>query len=212
MSKTLFVISTKIDNNDYGHLQENIKSILENHDTSDICVVDSDSSNKDYMGLYENNSNVFIEDIANHNYEYGAIMHAFGKYAHLYDTFVFMQDSVFITGSIYEQINAAKDSDQVFVIKASRDPGYGKFAYTYSLINYNEGIHNDICICNTFIISTKNMTKIVESDFFKNRTKPPIDKHGSCHWERIWSICWHREGLKTIINGKNMVKKLMGRQ
>ena len=208
MSKHAFVISTKIDTEKYSHLKSTIDAITKYHPNSTIIVVDSCSTNKAYMQEYKN---IQVEDICNKNYEYGAIMHGFTKYKQEHDTFMFMQDSVCLTGDINQQIDQAKDGRAV-VIQRSFDPGYGDYSYYKSLINpVNTPIVSPISIYNTFIISTDNMQKLIDSPFFAN-TIPPVNKYGSTHWERLFSIGWTHSGVETVVDGNNITKTCLGRQ
>lgn len=208
MSKHAFVISTKIDTEEYSHLKSTIDNITKYHPNSTIVIVDSCSLNKAYMQEYKN---IQIEDICNKNYEYGAIMHGFTKYKEEHDTFMFMQDSVCLTGDINHQIQQAKDNAAV-VIQRSFDPGYGDYSYYNSLKNHvDTPISTPISIYNTFVINTVNMQKLIDSTFFAN-TIPPVNKYGSTHWERLFSICWTKIGIGTIVNGNNITKTCLGRQ
>ena len=97
-------------------IEESVKSIRLLYPTTKILVVDSNSDDKNYFDRLKS-YNVIIADIANVNYECGALWYAVDKY--MEDWYVLLQDSVILNKSIDEQLN----SDKLF----------------YTFINFSEG-------------------------------------------------------------------------
>lgn len=191
---------------------ESINKIYQ--DTADIIIVDSCSSDKSYFELSQKFSNVFIEDICNKNYEYGAILHGFKKY-NQYEKYVFIQDALKIHSRISE-IEKIKD-DQVYLFgDHAINSGWLSDAaaklYFYERYPKMPQIDGNFLICewNCFSINKNTFNKVINSEIFLN-VEPAHNKLSSQAWERIWAIIFRENKLNMEwIDSKNKYSKTFG--
>ncbi|NBP01032.1 MAG: hypothetical protein EBU90_13025 [Proteobacteria bacterium] len=59
--------------------------------------------------------------------------------------------------------------------------------------SYNLAFH--IAYCNSFLITRESFEKVLSTNIM-NICPLPIDKIGSCTWERIWSVAFYQAGLR----------------
>lgn len=178
-------------------------------DTADIIIVDSASSDKSYYSIQNNYNNIYIEDISNIYYEYGAIVHSFEKYP-MYKNYIFLQDTIRLIKPINNLDNILDDT--VYVIEENYT-GWNLALdqkTEFMKINPNFPINVDLdrillTIFNTFIINQKTMNKIINSELFKSCT-PAHNKHLSIAWERVWSIIFnlHHINISVIKNNEEI--------
>ena len=215
LKKKCFVVCCKSDFSD-SYIYKCVDSIKSKHPESSIVIVDSDSSNKEYMEVYRNDENIFIEDISNKNYEYGAIVYAFKKYKDNYDVFSFIQDSMYLNEQI-EKLNCLND-DECLIFKVDNSGWlHDKEAFVYfyekhpnfpKLPNKN---NFQLVIWNSFAINTNTFSSIIESKMFSD-VQAPINKVGSKYMERVWSILFIKSGINIIVNNSSLHKTWAGRQ
>lgn len=188
MNKLAFVICCK----ESKYIYECVNAIENSYGNEvEIIIVDSCSTDKSYFELKEKYNNVFIEDICNRNYEYGSIMHGFKKY-NQYEKYVFIQDSLIIKSKLLE-VEGMLDN-QIFLFGDDNKnsgwllDGAGKNYFYMKSPTFppSEG-HFPIAEWNCFSVNKNTFEKIISSNEF-SLTEPPIDKLGSCAWERVWAL------------------------
>ena len=212
--KQLFVVPTKED----VQIFECVKAINKHHPDADILIVDSDSDNKNYMKtIGKNYKNIIVSKFKNKNYEFGAIVHSFLNYRYKYDIFFFIQDSIIVK----EKINLDQlDENSALVFYYCRN---GWKAYNENQIDiihsqypdfFNHpdyisatGHHN--VQYNSFIIRSSTFGKCFDSEIF-SLIGPPKNKHGSVHWERLWTSVLMSNGVtvQVLENATRYIKKI----
>ena len=220
MGKILVTISSKDPTKILLDNIENLYKIqFDNSDNSDnsdnfkICIVDSDSTNFEMYDLIkEKYPNVEIHFAKNKNYEYGAYKYAFGLYPD-YDIYLCIQDSIIIKEKI--NLNIINDYNCYLL------EGAEGFKYHLSIINtaaellkncdpkYKDRLNTSFALATycTFIVSNKNMENI-----FKTLIHPPINKDGSCCYERLFGLYFVLNNIKIINFVKNVSKHHRFRQ
>jgi hypothetical protein len=183
-----------------------------NPDEYQIHVVDSDSDDLIYYNkIKEDFPNVEIHMIKNKNYEYGAWKYIYDKYP-TFDIYFCIQDTTII--HTYIDLNILNDKTSYTFHHHS---GYNSHIWIKekgienlkdSGLNYHSIIDTDFnlaqhtcCIVNNTIIK----------DIFKHLTIPPIDKDGSCFYERNLGIYFLDKNIQTINLYDFMYKKNGGR-
>jgi hypothetical protein len=177
-----------------------------------ICVVDSDSDDLSiYNKINKDFPNVEIHFIKNKNYEYGAWKYAQTIYPD-YELYFCIQDSIIINKKI--NLNAVNDKN---VYTYHDHSGY------HSHLEIKEkGIDNikDTGLEYAQLIDTKfNLAQHsifivnnrVMKDIFKTLNKPPVDKDGSCFYERNFGLYFIIKHINTI-NLKKYVTKYNGKR
>lgn len=177
-----------------------------------VCVVDSDSDDLSmYNKINKDFPNVEIYLIKNKNYEYGAWKYAQTIYPK-YDIYFCIQDSIIINKKI--NLNAVNDKN-VYT--------YHDYSGYHSHLNIKEkGIDNikntgleyshlidtkfNLAQHSIFIVNNKVM-----KDIFKTLNKPPVDKDGSCFYERNFGLYFIIKHIHTI-NLKKYVTKHNGKR
>lgn len=180
--------------------------------TYKICVVDSDSSNLMYYSEVEKTfPEVEINLVKNKNYEYGAWKYILNKYSN-YDVYFCIQDS----NIIHRHIDISKVSDIIAYIFYNRS-GFrnhttiqaraidylekGALDYKYIInTNFNLAQHS------SFIVNRKTLT-----DIFISLPEPPVDKEGSCIYERNFGLYFIIKEFTTLNLYEYMSKKHLGR-
>lgn len=190
-----------------------VESILSIYPDITIIIVDSCSDNRNYMLEYKDRANIFIEDVGNKNYEYGAIVHAFKKYRDKYKTFVFLQDSMLLENEISE-LEDLGNNYLVFKEEKSgwlcEGAGYDYFYKLHRDFPQLEKNNFQIAIWNSFAINTDTFNCAINSELFC-RIQPPINKVGSEYMERVWSILFSNTSIGYKIN-KTSIKKIFARR
>jgi hypothetical protein len=193
-----------------------VKSINEIYqDTVDIIIVDSCSRDKTYFELSQNFPNVFIEDIRNKNYEYGAILHGFKKYNN-YEKYVFLQDSMRINSPITE-LDSIKN-DEVYVF-GDRNKYTGWLSGKFHKKHFYDSHKNFPDIGDAFLMTEWNcfcvnkptFQKIINSDIFLSAA-PAHDKITSCVWERVWTIVFLKNNINMKTLNEESYSKVFGKR
>lgn len=207
MNNKAFVICCKESN----YIYECVDSIKKNHKDADIFIVDSCSDDKSYFTI----ENVTILDCCNKNYECGAYLYWNKNYGHLYDTVIFMQDSIKLNKPIKEIYELNKNTIFVFCEDYTGwNSGLYHRDYFFNLSPNFPKIDASkflMTIWNSFIIKTEIFNKVISSDIFQT-AKIPYDKVLSCAWERAWSIIFNSLGLNIKSIDNNQIKKTFGKR
>lgn len=197
MNKTLFVISCKESNLIYDCVQ----SIKNNYGNEvDIVIVDSCSADKKYFELKEKYSNLFIEDVCNRNYEYGAIVYGFKKH-NQYENYAFIQDAIRFKQRIVaiENIEDGKillfgdhnkntgwtldpDAKSYFHRK---NPSFPSVDGNFSMAEWN-----------SFCVNRNTFERLINSEIFISATIPE-NKMGSRAWERVWGVLFLKNNIQV---------------
>jgi len=167
-------------------------------DTYKICVVDSDSDDlSNYDAVKQSFPEVDICFIKNKNYEYGAWKYALSKYP-CCKTYFCIQDS----NIIHKRINLdLLDDKNVYTFH--HHSGYNSHKEILqkgienlknSGLNYDQIIYTNFNLAqhSSFIVNNKIM-----KDIFETLTLPPIDKIGSCFYERNFGIYFICKDINT---------------
>uniref|UniRef100_A0A6C0KXX2 Glycosyltransferase 2-like domain-containing protein n=1 Tax=viral metagenome TaxID=1070528 RepID=A0A6C0KXX2_9ZZZZ len=211
----LIVISSKFPNEKLYECIEKLYEIqineaLENYK---ICVIDSDSDDfMYYRKINENFPNVEIHFIKNKNYEYGAWKNAHIIYPN-YDIYFCIQDSYIIQKKI--DLSIINDNT---VYTAHRFSGYNEHIgikeegiqfLKDSGLNYESIIDTDFNLAwgSMFIVNNYIIT-----DIFKTLQIEPINKNGSCIYERNFGIYFIIKEINTINFFDYFIKFHSGRQ
>lgn len=210
-NETAFVICCK----ESTFIYECVDSIKNNYsDDVDIIIVDSCSNDKKYMELKNKHSNLFIEDVCNQNYEYGAILHGFKKY-NGYQKYIFIQDALRIKSKIPEIENLKDDEVYFFGDNAktsgwTADPEAKDFLYK-NHPNFPKNSENLFLIAewNCFSINKKTFEKVINSEIFLS-VHPPSEKIGSRMWERVWPTIFSSNNIELKTINEYLYFKLFG--
>lgn len=209
MLNKAFVISCK-ESKYIGECVESIKTFYPN---ANIYIIDSCSNDKSYFQLKNQYDNLYIEDICNKNYEYGAYIHWFKHYGHLYDTYIFMQDSIKLNSQIKEIDNL--QLDEIFTFRQEDSGWNSDFEaknYFYDLCKDYPRENTDyfqVTIWNTFIIKQSTFVKLFKSKSFEDAI-PPDNKILSRAWERIWTIIFKLNKISIKNIKENQITKIFG--
>ena len=177
-----------------------------------ICVVDSDSDDlSTYKKINKDFPNVEIYFIKNKNYEYGAWKYAKTIYPN-YDLYFCIQDSIIINKKI--NLSAVNDTNVYTYHEYSgynshleiKDKGIDNIKNTG--LDYAGLIDTNFKLAQHSIFIVNNR---VMKDIFKTLDKPPIDKDGSCFYERNFGLYFIIKGINTI-NLKQYVTKHNGKR
>ena len=178
-----------------------------------LCVVDSDS---DDLSMYEKINkdfpNVEIHLAKNKNYEYGAWKYALTTYPN-YDLYFCIQDSIIINKKI--NLNAINDKNVYTYHEYSgydshlniKEKGIDNIKNTR--LEYSDLIDTKFNLAqhSIFIVNNKVM-----KDIFKTLNVPPVDKDGSCFYERNFGLYFIIKGINTIDFKKYLTKHNGGRK
>ena len=175
-----------------------------------IHVVDSCSDDLvHYNRISEDFQDVEIHMIENKNYEYGAWKYILDKYPN-FDIYFCIQDSIIINK--YIDLNIIDDKTSYIF---NNNIGYnthisikkeGIANLKGSGLNYKSIIDTDFNLAqhSSFIVNNSIM-----KDIFKYLTIPPINKRGSCFYERNFGIYFIDKHINTI-NLYNYMYKISG--
>lgn len=192
---------------------KNIESIKQFHPEASIAIIDSCSQNKSYIDIIKKQpyENVYIEVVCNQQYEYGAFMHSYAKYKNFYDIFIFIQDSLILTGPIDEQLKLAKENNIVCLLGHLHFNGCDGCEEIMDIKKIHYPNNKLMTVWNSFIINNFTFNKAINSSIF-NAIKPPTNKNGSRGWERAWTIVWENAGIEIAVATQNIQKIFLNRQ
>jgi hypothetical protein len=183
----------------YNCIDELYKHQINSQDKYKIHVVDSDSDNLMYYDkIAQDFPEVEIHMIKNKNYEYGAWKYIYDKYPS-FDIYFCIQD----TTIVYKYIDLNK-IDEKTVYTFYHHSGYysdlkikekGIENLKDSGLNYHSIIDTNFNLAqhSCFIVNNKIINNI-----FTHLTILPIDKDGSCFYERNLGIYFLDKSIQTI--------------
>jgi hypothetical protein len=180
--------------------------------TYKICVVDSDSSNLMYYSEVEKTfPEVEINLVKNNNYEYGAWKYMLNKYSN-YDVYFCIQDS----NIIHHYIDISIVSDSTAYIFYNKSGFCNHTTIQERAIDYLEkGTLDYKPVINTYFNLAQHSSFIVNrktlADIFVELPEPPVDKEGSCIYERNFGLYFIIKGFTTMNLYENMSKMHLGR-
>jgi len=167
-----------------------------------VCIVDSDSDNFDvYMKIQEDFPFVTIIFPKNTNYEYGAWKIAYSIFSN-YDIYFCIQDSVIIERFI--PLSLVNDTN---AFTFHHESGFHSHIETKEIaveILNNSTLDQDKVkglIDTPFNLAQHSsfiVTKNVINDIFTKITQPPVNKDGSCTYERIFGIYFLVHNINTF--------------
>jgi len=172
-----------------------------------ICVIDSDSDDvSNYEKINAHYPDVEIHYAKNKNYEYGAWKYGLELYPN-YDIYFTIHDSMIITS----QIDLQCVNNKVALIWHN-NTGYishitikekGIENLKLSNLNYEQLIDTNFTLAygSMFIVSNDVM-----KDIFNTLTIPPIDKDGSCFYERNFGLYFILKNINTFDIASCMIK------
>ena len=174
-----------------------------------VCVVDSDSDDfRVYDQIKEEFPNVELHFIKNKNYEYGAWKYTLDLYPD-YDNYMCIQDCALI----YTKIPMDVKNNYTFhnlsgYLSHPSIKDKGNHAMRNSGLDVSGVIDTDFCLAqhSSFIVNNATI-----KDIFKTFTEPPVDKDGSCYYERIFGLYFICKGKDTIDLYDYMIKVSLGR-
>jgi len=175
-----------------------------------IHVVDSDSDNFIYYNkIVQDFPDVEIHMIKNKNYEYGAWKYILEKYPS-FDIYFCIQD----TNIINKYIDLNKLDDKT-AYTFHNHSGYNSHISIKEIgienlknsgLNYHSIIDTDFNLAQHSSFIVKNITM---KNIFKHLNIPPINKEGSCFYERNFGIYFVDKGINTI-NLYDFMSKING--
>lgn len=180
------------------------------HNTYKIHVVDSDSEDFIYYNkIQQDFPEVEIHMIKNKNYEYGAWKYILDKYSY-FDIYFCIQDTLTINNHI--NLNVLDDKT---AYTWHHDSGYHSHITIKQLgieylkdsgLNYEHIVdgHFKMAMHCSYIVNNK-----IINDIFKHLTIPPVNKDGSCAYERNLGIYFLDKSINTI-NLDNYMHKQNG--
>lgn len=200
--KLLITISSKNPSKYLLKNIENIQNCFYMYPNKKICIIDSNSDNlniydiikKKYPLIYED-----IEFVKNKNYEYGAYKLSYFKYPD-YDVYCCIQDSLILNSyidlSLINDNTAFTYCEKVGFNTHKSIKNKGIELLNNVKLDYEQIIHTDFNLAThcSFIVSCNIM-----KDIYETLTNPPLDKKGSCCYERLF-------GLYFILKKINIIK------
>lgn len=204
--KICFVVPCK-HSDAYGDLVENcVESIRKYHPNDKICVVDSDSNNKDYSTNLIDNYKVNFFDIKNKNYGTGALWYIYDLYKQEYDYYFLIHDSAELTNKI-----EVKDGASVYPVMCGKNWMWPRKIYKNNNTRtsewareqckkHGEAFHENFnsLLGPMFLVSQSLLEKISLTGFYKIR---PINKYQTENMERLWALKFTNMGhLEEMIN------------
>lgn len=211
--KILIVICSKSPNPLlYECIDKLYKIQIKDNKNYKICVVDSDSSDLTYYDKVKNDyPDVDINFVKNKNYEYGAWKYGLTKYPD-YDIYFCIQDSLIINK--YIDLSIINDNNAYTYHyhggynshMSIKEKGINNLKNTG--LDYHSIIDTDFNIAthSSFIVNNKTM-----NDIFLTLKEPPVDKDGSCFYERNFGLYFI---IKKIIshNLRDILDKTNGKR
>lgn len=205
----IFSITSKCENQEQqSGLLVLVHSIKKFHPNSEIVVVDSDSTFKNHFDTLVS-LGCYVEDIANKNYESGAMWHTYEKYNR--DTYIYLQDSMVVNDNLEQYFNEdiivyarymgwehTEDQHKFWTKEEILKTGY----------SYIEDKVFGIVTYNGMIIKRDLMSKLYSKKL--NLIKPTCKIHSES-MERIWGMCLYQEGVmdgneKYLISPNKILK------
>jgi len=178
-----------------------------NFDDYKICVVDSDSSDfTNYKLVKSAFPEVSMYFVKNKNYEYGAWKYILDEHPD-YDVYFCIQDTIIIKShinlSLVNDTNAYTFHDNSGFFAHESIKSRGMEFLRHDGINCDSLINTHFTLAqhSIFIVNNKVM-----NDIFKTLTIPPIDKDGSCIYERNFGLYFIIKNINTINIGNYAVK------
>lgn len=164
-----------------------------------IHVVDSDSTDITYYeNVRQDFPNVEIHMIKNKNYEYGAWKYIVDTYPS-FDNYFCIQDTIIIHKKI--DLNVIDDKTAYTFYHMSGYNSHGQIKEIGIENLKRSGLHYESIIDSNFNLA-QHCSFIVNNntikDIFKHLTIPPIDKNGSCFYERNFGIYFIDKCITTI--------------
>jgi len=167
--------------------------------TYEIHVIDSDSDNLiNYTKISEDFPRVKLHMIKNKNYEYGAWKYMLDNYS-LFDIYFCIQDTIIINTFI--DLNKINDNN---VYAFHYHTGYNSHLTVKDLgIEYLKDSNLDyMSLIDTNFNASAHCSFILKKttleNIFKHLSIPPIDKNGSCTYERIFGLYFILKNINTI--------------
>jgi hypothetical protein len=211
----IFSITSKCENQQHQcGLLDLIHSIKKFHPNSEIVVVDSDSTIKNHFDTLVS-LGCYVEDIANKNYEGGAMWHTYEKYSR--DSYIFLQDSMIVGDNLEQYFN-----EDIIVIAEfmgwdftdDQHKFWTKEEILKTGYSYIEDKVFRIVTYNSMIIKRNLMSKLYSKNL--NLIKPTCKIHSES-MERIWGMCLFQEGVmdennKYLISPNKILKYHVFRQ
>lgn len=213
MTQSLLIIICS--RNPIQELIQNITNLYKFFDNYDkkICIIDSGSTDlTTYNKISEQFPLIEIHFVNNKNYEYGAYKYAYLKYPD-YDIYCCIQDTFIIK----KDIDISKIDDKTVFTYRDRPSGWGyhprikphgiKLLINTDLLKYPEfqKLNNKRFTLTThcsFICTNYTIKNI-----FETLINPPINKTGSCCYERLFGLYFIIKNYNNI-NISRKVKKI----
>jgi hypothetical protein len=212
---TLIVISSKSPNPTLYTCIEQLYKIQITNDESNlykICIIDSDSEDFTfYMKINQEFPDVEIHFIKNKNYEYGAWKYAHNYYPN-YDIYFCIQDSYIIQKkidiSIVNERNAYTHHHHSGYNSHISIKEQGIEFLNNSGLNYESIINTNFNLAfgNMFIVNNYTI-----KDIFKTLKNEPINKNGSCIYERNFGLYFILNNIITMNFEEYFIKYHIGR-
>jgi len=214
--KILIIISSKSPNNKLLDCIYLLYTIQINNDCNlndyKICVIDSDSND---FSIY-NQINILFPDVdihyvKNKNYEYGAWKSGLELYLN-YDIYFCIQDTMLIHKYIDLSVinnNTVYTWHQCMGYRnhqSIRNKGIELLNFTG--LNYHSLIdsHFSLAYGSFFIVNN-----LCIKDIFETFKMPPIDKDGSCNYERLFGLYFIIKNINTLDVSNYFIKYNGGR-
>jgi hypothetical protein len=196
----LIVICSKSPNPHLYNCIDNLYKIqIKNNSNYKICVVDSDSNDlTNYRKIKTKFPHVQVCFIKNKNYEYGAWKHALKIYPN-YDIYFCIQDTNIIKNNINLDII---NNNTVYTFH--HNTGYyshpeikeeGKKLLENSGLDFESLIDTNFTLAQHSIFIVNNY---IMKDIFMTLINPPINKAGSCIYERNFGLYFLIKKINTI--------------
>jgi hypothetical protein len=203
----LIIICSK---NPTQELIQNITNLYKFFDKYDkkICIIDSGSTNlTTYNKISEQFPLIEIHFENNKNYEYGAYKYAYLKYPD-YDIYCCIQD----TFIIIKNIDISKIDDKTVFTYTGIPSGFyhhsnikslGKTLLNNTDLEYKELINKRFTLTThcSFICSNYTIKNI-----FETLINPPVNKVGSCCYERLFGLYFIIKNYKNINISRKVIK------
>ena len=198
---TLIVVCSKSPNNTLPECLELLYKIQIDQNLSmyKMCIIDSDSDDfTNYEIINKNFPDVKIHYVKNKNYEYGAWKCALELYPD-YDNYFCIQDSMMIN----EPVDLSVINDKCAYIWENKS-GYkkhisikkiGKDNLKAAGLNYESVIDSDFALAFGCIFIVNNN---IMKDIFNTFKIPPINKEGSCFYERNFGLYFILKNIETV--------------
>jgi hypothetical protein len=213
--KTLIIISSKSPNNILLSCIDNLYriQIRDDLDKYKVCVIDSDSDDFTvYDRIKEQFPYVDIHLVKNKNYEYGAWKKGLELYPD-YDLYFCLQDSILLTKKI--NLNIINDNNCYIFYHSSGFNHHPSIKEMGIEILKQTTLNYESIIDSNFSLAYGNMffvNNFIMKDIFNTLQTPPINKNGSCVYERIFGLYFISKKINSYdltdylfkINGKRI--------